>query len=320
MIKIDNLIFSYRFYLYMSPMSFAELKAFDAVARHLSFVRAAEELGRTQPTLTMQVSQLERSYGAELIIRNRGKIRSLTPLGQSLLKITRTMFALERDAYELLRDTGALTGGEVRLIATSPIMIIRLTKAFNTRFPNVACRLTFGNSEEVLKSILDCEADLGILGGAVHHEECLTLPVAKPEIVLVGHKDYLKGKPSVLSREDFSKETLLIREVGSETRELLMEKANKHNYRPKRTMEIGRRSGVLAAAKAGMGLAAVSEHEIDDNPALRIVRLKSFRVFGVNHAVCLNSRSRTPIIKELLSCFGPSFSQQNGSRMGSFSD
>ena len=288
-------------------MSFAELKAFDAVARHMSFVKAADELGRTQPTLTMQVSKLEKGYGAELIIRSRGKINSLTPLGESLLEITRTLFALERDAYGLLRDAGGLDSGEVRLIATSPVMIVRLTQAFNKRFPNVACQLKFGNSEEVLKSVLDCESDLGILGGSVDHEDCLTIPIAKPEIILVGHKDYLKDKPAVMSQEDFAQETLLIRETGSETRELLLEKTEQHGYHPKRMIEIGRRSGALAAAMAGMGLAAVSEHELEPNDALQIVRLKSFRVFGVNHAVCLKSRSKTRVMRELLRSFDSEF-------------
>lgn len=284
-------------------MSFAELKAFDAVARHLSFVRAAAELGRTQPTLTMQVSQLEKSYSAELIIRNRGKIKGLTPLGSRLLETTRTMFTLERDAYDLLRDAGDLSTGEVRLIATSPVILVRLSKTFNQRYPNIMCHLKFGNSEEVLKSVLDCESDLGILGGSANHDDCLAVPVAKPEIVLVGNKDHLKGKPAVLSRDEFARETLLIREPGSETRELLLEKAEQHRFYPKRMIEIGRRSGAIAAAMAGMGLAAVSEHELEPNDQLAIVRLKGVRVFGVNHAVCLKSRSKSKMLQELLKCF-----------------
>lgn len=284
-------------------MSFAELKAFDAVARHQSFVRAANELGRTQPTLTMQVSQLEKSYNAELIIRSRGKIKGLTPLGIKLLETTRTLFTLERDAYDLLKDAGNLTSGEVRLIATSPVMLIRLSQAFNKRYPDITCHLKFGNSEEVLKSILDCESDFGILGGSVDHDDCLAVPVAKPEIVLVGNKDFLKGKSAELSREEFANETLLIREPGSETRELLLEKTDQHHFFPKRTIEIGRRSGAIAAAMAGMGLAAVSEHEIEPNDQLAIVRLKGVRVFGVNHAVCLKSRSKSKVHRELLRCF-----------------
>ncbi|MEV8468884.1 LysR substrate-binding domain-containing protein [Fluviibacterium sp. DFM31] len=284
-------------------MSHAELKAFDAVARHQSFVRAAEELGRTQPTLTMQVSQLEKSYSAELIIRSRGKIKGLTPLGARLLEMTRPLFTLERDAYDLLKDSGDLSTGEVRLIATSPVMNIRLSQTFNARYPNITCHLKFGNSEEVLKSVLECESDLGILGGAANHEDCLAVPIAKPEIVLVGHKDYLKGKPLELSRQEFARETLLIREPGSETRELLLEKAHQHGFLPKRMVEIGRRSGAIAAAMAGMGLAAVSVHELEPNDQLEIVRLKGIRVFGVNHAICLKSRSKSKMLQELLKCF-----------------
>lgn len=284
-------------------MSFAELKAFDAVARHLSFVRAADELGRTQPTLTMQVAQLEKAYRSELIIRNRGKIKGLTPLGGRLLETTRTMFALERDAYNLLRDAGDLASGEVRLVATSPIMIIRLSQAFNALYPDVTCHLKFGNSEEVLKSVLNCESDLGILGGAVSHKDCVAIPVAKPEIVLVGSKSYLKGRPKQLTREEFAQETLLIREPGSETRELLLEKTAQHDYHPRKMIEIGRRSGAIAAAMAGMGLAAVSEHELEPNDDLGVVRLKSFRVFGVNHAICLKSRAQTRMLQELMQCF-----------------
>jgi len=283
-------------------MSFAELKAFDAVARYGSFVKAAKELGRSQPTLTTQVAQLEKAYKTELIIRNRGKIRGLTPLGVQLHGITRSLVALEQDATNLLRDAGNLNSGEVRIVATAPVMVIRLTKLFNSRHPNVDCHLTFGNSEKVLQRIINCEADFGILGGAVDHSDCLAVPIAKPEIVLVGHKDHPAAESGLLDRKDFAKETLLIREPGSETRELLLNKSEQHNYAPARLVEIGSRSGVLAAARAGMGLAAVSEHEIEASEELSILRLKSFRVFGVNHAVFLKNRSKTRLLQVLLEC------------------
>ncbi len=86
--------------------------------------------------------------------------------------------------YGLLRDTGDLAVGDVRLIATSPVMLIRLSQAFNARHPNVTCHFKFGNSEEVLKSVLECESDLGILGGAVEHEDCIAVPVANGPPIL----------------------------------------------------------------------------------------------------------------------------------------
>ena len=281
-------------------MSFTELRAFNAVARNMSFAKAAEELHRTQPTVTMQIAQLERYYNVELIVRNRGKLTALTPLGEQLFELTRSLIALEQDTDSLLRNAGSMATGTVRISATAPVLAIRLIKAFNSQYKNVDCPLQFGNSEEVLESILDCSADFGILGGQDKHPDCITIPIAKPEIVLVAHKDHPCVKKGTISREEFAEETLLIREQGSETRQLLTQKMDQHNYKPARYVEIGRRSGAIAATVAGMGMAAFSIHEIESNDDLRIIKFESFRVFGVNHAICLKRRSSTMLIKILM--------------------
>jgi DNA-binding transcriptional LysR family regulator len=44
-------------------ITFRQLQVFEAVARHLSYTRAAEELHLTQPAVSMQVKQLESSVG-----------------------------------------------------------------------------------------------------------------------------------------------------------------------------------------------------------------------------------------------------------------
>lgn len=57
------------------------LRAFDAVARHESFVRAAEELGIHQPSVSRYVAELEREVGVQLFVRNRRAV-ILTPAGE----------------------------------------------------------------------------------------------------------------------------------------------------------------------------------------------------------------------------------------------
>lgn len=282
-------------------MSFAELKAFDAVARHGGFVKAAEFLRRTQPTITMQIQQLERGYGVELVMRNRGKVVGLTPLGEQLHAITKHLFALERDAFDLLRDVGSMEGGEVRLGAVAPGAAIRVANAFGRQFPSVGITLTFGNSERLLRHVVECEIEVGILGGHSNHPDCLAFPISKPEIVLVASASHPAAGRGLISREEFANETLLLREPGSETRELVLERMKHFHHKPKRVIEIGSRDGVVAAAAAGMGLAPVSAEEIDLAPSMRIIRFESFRVYGVIHAVCLASRSKAPLISHLIS-------------------
>lgn len=63
---------------------FAELVAFEAVARHLSFTRAAEELCLTQSAVSHRVRRLEAHYGEPLILRLNPGL-ALTEAGAALL-------------------------------------------------------------------------------------------------------------------------------------------------------------------------------------------------------------------------------------------
>ncbi|MFD1883804.1 LysR substrate-binding domain-containing protein [Paracoccus pacificus] len=73
------------------------IRAFEATARHLSFTRAAEELGMTQAGVSYQIRVLEEKLGGALFLR-RPKGIELTALGQRLAAPT-------SEAFELLRDT-----------------------------------------------------------------------------------------------------------------------------------------------------------------------------------------------------------------------
>ena len=50
-------------------VNFAQLRSFYAVAQELSFTRAAKLLNVGQPTLTVQVRALEKTYDVELFLR-----------------------------------------------------------------------------------------------------------------------------------------------------------------------------------------------------------------------------------------------------------
>ncbi|GEA60562.1 LysR family transcriptional regulator [Vibrio comitans] len=68
------------------PYSHNSLKTFEAVARHLSFTEAADELSVTQSAVSRQVKQLEEGIGVELIVRGHRSI-DLTPQGSELFAV-----------------------------------------------------------------------------------------------------------------------------------------------------------------------------------------------------------------------------------------
>lgn len=80
----------------LSPL--AAIRVFEAAARHLSFTRAAAELGMTQAAVSYQIKLLEERLGAPLFLR-RPRALALTEAGQWLAPRTSEAFDLLRDAY-----------------------------------------------------------------------------------------------------------------------------------------------------------------------------------------------------------------------------
>jgi LysR family glycine cleavage system transcriptional activator len=81
----------------------AAIRVFEATARHLSFTRAAAELGMTQAAVSYQIKLLEERLGAQLFLRRPREV-VLTEAGQRLAPRT-------TEAFDLLRETYARFAG-----------------------------------------------------------------------------------------------------------------------------------------------------------------------------------------------------------------
>ncbi|WP_134679831.1 LysR substrate-binding domain-containing protein [Paracoccus ravus] len=124
----------------MSIPPLAALRAFEAVARHLSFTRAAEELGMTQAAVSYQIRLLEERLGAPLFLRKPREI-ALTETGALFARPT-------IEAFDLLRETfsepsaDAVTTLSISTVPTfaGAWLSPRLGK-FQMNNPNLAVRL-----------------------------------------------------------------------------------------------------------------------------------------------------------------------------------
>jgi len=74
------------------------IRAFEAASRHMSFSRAAEELGVTQGAISKHVIALEDFIGAQVFVRSPTGL-SLTQEGYTLMEALRPAFAMMTDAF-----------------------------------------------------------------------------------------------------------------------------------------------------------------------------------------------------------------------------
>src|SRR3970040_3194123 len=98
----------------MKGVSLRQLKVFAAVAKHLSFARAAEELHLTQPAVSMQIKELEAAVELPLFERAGRSVR-LTMPGEDLLVYARRVLATLREAQTVMKSLRGVEGGRVTI-------------------------------------------------------------------------------------------------------------------------------------------------------------------------------------------------------------
>lgn len=278
-------------------MSLIELKSFNAVAAGGGFVRGAELLHRSQPTVTAQVRALESRHGVELFFRSRGQVAQLTPLGRQLFETTRTLFQLEHDAQAILEGEHSTT---LRVGVIAPRSAMPLVADYSRGHPDVRVDMRIGNSAQILQWLRNYEVDVGILGAHERDPMLYMRRFATPEIVLLASAGRRYGRGGRLSREAFALETLVLREPGSETRSLIEAALTRHGWKPARQFEVGSREGVAAAAEEGLGVAPISLAEIDPRPGVQILRFADFSVHGEMYITCMNNRRHMPMIRGVM--------------------
>src|SRR3954470_12718589 len=99
-------------------MADRRVQVFHAVAKHLSFTKAAEALAMSQPAVTFQVRQLEDELGARLFDRTPGGI-TLTPAGAVALEHADRVLAMSAELKTTLKEMSGRIGGQLVIGAST---------------------------------------------------------------------------------------------------------------------------------------------------------------------------------------------------------
>jgi len=142
-----------------------QLRIFDAVARHLSFTKASEELHLTQPAVSMQIKQLEQKVGVHLF-EQVGKRIYLTKAGDELQRYGRSIAQLLTEAEQVFEEMKGLQRGHlgITVASTANYFVPRLWATFAMRHPGVGVSLDVTNREGLIRALATNETDLVIVG------------------------------------------------------------------------------------------------------------------------------------------------------------
>lgn len=280
-------------------MRLTQLRSFYAVARAGNFTGAARLLHISQPTVTTQVRSLEEGYGIELFYR-RGRTAQLTPLGAQLFEITQRIFALEGETLHLLRDSGELKSGRLRVGAVGPFHVTEMLARFNRRYPGIQVSVRVGNSEGVLATLVDFQTDVAVLAQFADDPRFHSVPYSRHPIVAFVHRSHRFAKRDAVHVRELQDEGIVVREEGSTTRKAFEDALKRAGVVPRVVMEIGSREAIREAVLRGVGVGVVSEFEYIPDPALRKVKVIDAQMYTYAHVVCLRERREARLVKAFL--------------------
>ena len=244
-------------------LTLRQLKIFEAVARHLSFSRAADELHLTQPAVSMQVRSLEEAAGLPLT-EQVGKKIFLTEAGGELARHARVVAQQLREAEEALAAMKGLRGGllNIAAVSTAKYFVPRLLAAFRDNHPEVELRLGVHNREAIVQQLADNEIDLAIMGRPPQEIETVSEPFADNPLVFIAAPDHPLARLKRIEPQRLAKEIFLLREPGSGTRAAMERFLTEHGVVPQRSVEMTSNETIKQAVMAGMGISFISERTI----------------------------------------------------------
>ncbi|MFD8982288.1 transcriptional regulator CynR [Streptomyces sp. NPDC059564] len=141
-----------------------------AVAEHHNFTRAAEELRISQPTLSQQIKQLERTVGVQLLDRGGRSVR-LTDAGAVYVEHARRALRDLAAAERAVHDLADLTRGHLRLALTptfTAYLLGPLLAALHEAHPAITVEVREMPQDRIEAALLADDTDLGIAFHGVH--------------------------------------------------------------------------------------------------------------------------------------------------------
>ncbi|MGO2812887.1 MAG: LysR family transcriptional regulator [Brevibacterium aurantiacum] len=276
-------------------MNLEQLASFVEIANTGHFTRAAATLHLAQPSLSRQISTLEKELGSELFHRAHGHI-SLTAAGDTLLPTARRMLA---DAEAVRRDMDELAGlrkGRIRLGATPTLCVSLVAEAissFHHEHPGVELELVEKGSRELIEALGAGELDLALitrtLTPSAQMPRLRMREVLSEDLVVIAGADRRSGGSTSWSGDSRSGapllpgDTVTLAEVaalpqvlfhhGYDLREATSAAFDAAGLAPNIVVEGAEMDAVLRFVERGLGVAIVPAMVLVDRPRLTSAQL-----------------------------------------------
>jgi len=263
----------------MRRLTLRQFRVFEAVARHLSFSRAAEELHLSQPAVSMQVRGIEAILGMPLTEQLGRKI-FLTEAGREVLHASQAITARLDDLQHNLAQLRSIDTGRLNIAATSTVNAVAtdILARFRGRHPGVSIHLDVSNRAAVLDQLVGNRIDLAIMGQVPDGLGLEATRFMDNPLVVIAPPDHPLARKKKITVRELAAESFLVREAGSGTRGAMERFFAARELEIRSSMEMSSNEAIKQAVQAGLGLGILSLQTLEMELALK--RLAVLNVDG----------------------------------------
>src|SRR5256885_4635367 len=248
-------------FMQTSALNLHQLATFQVVAKHCSFVRAAEELHFSQPAVSAQIRHLEKSLGVKLFDQI-GRKTHLTQAGEELFLYSQKIFSVIDETLEIMESLRSPYYGRLGVGADTTVgsyVIPGLLGKFHQIYPQVEISLQVLNRLMLIDALMNNRIEMAVMGIVPDDMPVEIEPLAYNTLVLVAAPTHRLAGIKNVAIEELGREHFLLREPGSGTRAALEAALGDAGVPLHVSMEVGNNSAIKQGVAAGLGFSSLSQ-------------------------------------------------------------
>ncbi len=259
---------------YLRHGTLPQLSVFEAVTRHGSFTRAAEELFMAQPTVSVQIKKLTETIGLP-VLEQVGKSVRLTPVGRELQAACSEIFQTLTRFEQRVADLRGMQTGTLHVAASTVAKYFasRSVAEFLKVHPGIDAKVHIGPRQSLLTRMAENTDDLYLMMDPPNGVDLVDLRLMpNPIMVFAAASHPLAGERKIPFAR-IAQEPLLVREPGSGTRMTSDRLFRERSLAPNIRMELASNEAIRESLRAGLGISILSRHALGDEKDTELITL-----------------------------------------------
>ena len=266
------------------------LRGFYTVVQQGGFTAAARRLRLSQPSISLQVKNLERELGLELLQRHP---RGVTPTreGQVLFELAEKLFDTEEEIDAVFSGHAQYEGTSLTVATNQSVathMLPPLLEKYRGLYPKVEISIHNMRTAEIIESVENARTDVGIILIDPLRDGLEARPVAPCEMILITPIDHPLSHRRKVSLRDVTEYPFLSYTENTDTRRLIDRPFEHKKLKNSVVMELGSTDLIINYVSLGYGISII--HNLNIDAARQDLHIRSLKAYYPRQYIYLVTR------------------------------